>query len=112
MAEGAPLEAIPSPCPTRSLLRPCSTSSTSACAGWPVRICGTTSRSRCSNATGLVHESYLRLAQSMPGQFVDREHFLRSASGVMHFVVVDFIRRRHAQSRGGDLMKITLVGAD
>lgn len=44
----------------------------------------------------------------MPGQFVDREHFLRSASRVVRVAVVDFIRRRHAQSRGGDLMKVTL----
>ena len=37
-----------------------------------------------------------------------RQHFLRSASCVMRFVVVDFIRKRHAQSRGGEMMQITL----
>lgn len=60
------------------------------------------------DTTGLVHESYLRLARGMPGPFADREHFLRSASRVMRFVVVDFIRRRHAQARGGQVMKVTL----
>ena len=60
------------------------------------------------DTTGLVHESYVRLAQAAPMSFVDRQHFLRSASRVMRFVVVDFIRKRHAQSRGGELMQVTL----
>jgi RNA polymerase sigma factor (TIGR02999 family) len=60
------------------------------------------------DTTGLVHESYLRLAQSAPMSFADRQHFLRSASRTMRFVVVDFIRRRRAQSRAGDLMQVTL----
>ena len=59
------------------------------------------------DTTDLVHESYLRLAQAAV-PFADRQHFLRSASRVMRFVVVDFIRRRHAQSRGGQLMQVTL----
>ena len=60
------------------------------------------------DTTGLVHESYLRLAQAAPVAFADRQHFMRSASRTMRFVVVDFIRRRRAQSRGGDLMQVTL----
>ena len=60
------------------------------------------------DTTGLVHESYVRRAQSSPVVFADRQHFLRLASRTMRFVVVDFIRRRHAQSRAGDLMQVTL----
>ncbi len=60
------------------------------------------------DTTGLVHESYMRLAQAAPVPFADRQHFMRSASRVMRFVVVDFIRRRRAQSRAGNLMQVTL----
>ena len=60
------------------------------------------------DTTGLVHESYLRLAQEVPASFADRQHFMRTASRTMRFVVVDFIRRRRAQSRAGDLMQVTL----
>jgi RNA polymerase sigma factor (TIGR02999 family) len=60
------------------------------------------------DTTGLVHESYMRLAQAAELSFADRQHFLRSASRTMRFVVVDFIRRRRAQSRGGELMQVTL----
>jgi len=60
------------------------------------------------DTTGLVHESWLRLAQAEPAVFNDQAHFLAYASRVMRFVVVDFIRRHRAQSRGGDLMHVTL----
>ena len=60
------------------------------------------------DTTGLVHESYLRLSQSAPEGFADRAQFLGYASRVMRFVVIDFIRRRHAQARGGHVVHVTL----
>lgn len=60
------------------------------------------------DTTSLVHESYLRLAQAGPGSFADRGQFLAYASRVMRFVVIDFIRRHRAPSRGGDLLQVTL----
>ena len=51
------------------------------------------------DTTGLVHESYLTLAQAAPLSFADRQHFLRSASRTMRFVVVDFIRRSETRRR-------------
>ena len=60
------------------------------------------------DTTGLVHESFLRLAQSVPAGFADRAQFLGYASRVMRFVVIDFIRRRRAQSRGGHVVHVTL----
>jgi RNA polymerase sigma factor (TIGR02999 family) len=60
------------------------------------------------DTTGLVHESYLRLAQGLPGAFNDRDHFLATASRTMRFVVVDFIRAHRAQARGGDQVHVTL----
>ena len=60
------------------------------------------------DTTSLVHESYLRLASSAPECFADRAQFLGYASRVMRFVVIDFIRRRHAQTRGGHVVHVTL----
>lgn len=63
------------------------------------------------DATGLVHESYLRLlAQQQAGglEFPDRQHFLAYASKVMHSVVVDLVRAREAERRGGGADHVTL----
>ena len=60
------------------------------------------------DTTGLVHESYLRLAHAEPGGFADHGQFLAYASRVMRFVVIDFIRRHRTESRGGDLLQVTL----
>ncbi|WP_158080876.1 ECF-type sigma factor [Pelomonas sp. KK5] len=61
------------------------------------------------NPTELVHESWLRLSQQGEGQdFPDRRHFLAYASRVMRSVVVDHVRARQADRRGGDLQFVTL----
>ncbi|HSI51976.1 MAG TPA: ECF-type sigma factor [Ideonella sp.] len=62
------------------------------------------------DTTALVHESYLRmqqqedaaLAELPPGQF------LAYASRSMRFVVIDFVRQRHAERRGGGQFQVTL----
>lgn len=56
----------------------------------------------------LVHESYLRLHQAGQLALDDREHFLAYAAATMRSVVVDFVRRRRAQRRGGDVARVTL----
>lgn len=53
------------------------------------------------NTTGLVHEAYLRLADSPRRQRIDRARFLGLASRVMRDVLVDHARARGAQKRGG-----------
>jgi RNA polymerase sigma factor (TIGR02999 family) len=52
------------------------------------------------DATGLVHECFLRMAggDARPG---DRGHFLALAARVMRQVICDHARRRLAQKRGG-----------
>jgi RNA polymerase sigma factor (TIGR02999 family) len=70
------------------------------------------------DATGLVHESYLRLfarlqqAQGGPQQqqqdFPDRKHFLAYASRVMHTIVIDMVRSRQAARHGGEFDHVTL----
>jgi RNA polymerase sigma factor (TIGR02999 family) len=60
------------------------------------------------DTTALVHESYLRF-QSNPGlEGLSAGQFLGYASRVMRFVVIDFVRQRHAERRGGEQQRVTL----
>lgn len=54
------------------------------------------------DTTALVHESYLRLQRGGGLAFPDRHHFLSYAAKVMRSIVVDVVRGRQAQRRGGD----------
>ncbi|MBP6898637.1 MAG: sigma-70 family RNA polymerase sigma factor [Burkholderiaceae bacterium] len=70
------------------------------------------------DTTALVHESYLRLqsaqaaggegAEAAPPVFSDRQHFFAYAARAMHSVVVDLVRARQAQRRGGDAEHLPL----
>lgn len=56
----------------------------------------------------LVHEAYLRLRQANRVDINDREHFLAYAATTLRSIVVDFVRRRSAERRGGNLAQVTL----
>lgn len=60
------------------------------------------------DTTALVHESFLRLVRLEQMELSDRIHFLGYASRVMRSVVIDFIRMKKAERRGGDLAFVTL----
>lgn len=60
------------------------------------------------DTTALVHESYLRLQGAAAPAFPDRHHFLSYASRVMRSVVVDLVRARRADRRGGGESPLTL----
>lgn len=60
------------------------------------------------DTTALVHESYLRLQGGRELDFPDRHHFLGYASKVMRAVVVDLVRARQAERRGGQAEHVTL----
>lgn len=60
------------------------------------------------NTTGLVHETYLKLAGSSVAEYRDSGHFLAVAACAMRQVVVDFARRRLASKRGGEQRALTL----
>lgn len=60
------------------------------------------------DTTGLVHEAYLKLADSPAGSLRDRHHFLAVASRVMRNVLVDHARARHAVKRGGSAATVQL----
>ena len=53
------------------------------------------------STTGLVHETYLRLAEQSGAAWRDRAHFLAVASLAMRYVLVDRARARMTRKRGG-----------
>ena len=61
------------------------------------------------NTTALVHESYLRLSER--GQLLpsDRAAFFCYVGRVMRSVVIDHVRERLAQKRGGNEVFVTLT---
>ena len=59
------------------------------------------------DTNALVHESYLRL-QAGGAAFPDRHHFLGYAAKVMRTVVIDVVRARQAERRGGDAVQVTM----
>jgi RNA polymerase sigma factor (TIGR02999 family) len=60
------------------------------------------------NTTSLIHESYLRFVQARSLVFEDRTRFFAFAAHVMHSVVVDEVRKRHAERRGGGAEHVDL----
>ena len=61
------------------------------------------------DTTSLVHESYLRLARAGQLRVEDRTHFLRYASRAMRSVIIDIVRQRQAERRGGAAEHVTLT---
>ncbi|HEV8398096.1 MAG TPA: ECF-type sigma factor [Vicinamibacterales bacterium] len=60
------------------------------------------------SATTLLHEVYVNLAGRGALAFPDRSRFLGYASRAMRGLIVDYVRQRTAQKRGGDLTFTTL----
>lgn len=63
------------------------------------------------DTTALVHEAYLRLQAQQDLAFEDRGRFLAYAAQVMRSVVVDLVRARQAERRGGHLQQVTFSTA-
>ena len=60
------------------------------------------------DTTGLVNDAYLRMAAGRRPDYGSSEQFLGYASRVMRSVVIDLVRERQAERRGGDLERIEL----
>ena len=60
------------------------------------------------NATSLVHESYLRVIKSGQVRTDERGEFMAYMARVMRSVVVDFVRARAAEKRGGGQANVPL----
>jgi RNA polymerase sigma factor (TIGR02999 family) len=65
-------------------------------------------RNTVMDTTVLVHESYLRFLGSGRLRPDNRRAFFAYASQVMRSVIIDAVRERQAQRRGGDLTRVTL----
>jgi RNA polymerase sigma factor (TIGR02999 family) len=59
------------------------------------------------DTTALVHEAYLKLAQHA-GHTNDRAHLISLVVRAMRQVLIDAARRRQAEKRGGDPLRVTL----
>jgi RNA polymerase sigma factor (TIGR02999 family) len=57
-------------------------------------------------ATGLVHEAYLRLVDQNSVTWQNRAHFFGVAAQAMRRILVDHARSRRAEKRGGDCEKL------
>jgi RNA polymerase sigma factor (TIGR02999 family) len=63
--------------------------------------------------TALVHESYLRFLNAARIELKDRGHFMVYASKVMRSVIIDTVRKKLADRRGGDVPLVTFgTGSD
>src|SRR5260221_6643344 len=63
------------------------------------------------DATGLVHEAYLRLVPAKPqAAFANRRHFFAAAAEAMRRILVENARRKRRLKRGGQLTRQELDG--
>jgi RNA polymerase sigma factor (TIGR02999 family) len=60
------------------------------------------------DTTALVHESYLRLLKAKHIEIGGQSQFLAFAARIMRSIIVDFVRSRRAERRGGDEVRVTL----
>ena len=63
---------------------------------------------RTIDPTALVHEAYLRLAEEQPLQLCNRAHFVGVAAQLMHWILVDYERKRRAAKRGAGVTVLSL----
>ena len=63
-------------------------------------------------ATALVHEAYVQLADQRAVSMQHRAQFFGLAAKVMRDILVDHARRRLAAKRGGDQLRLSLSKAD
>jgi RNA polymerase sigma factor (TIGR02999 family) len=61
--------------------------------------------------TTLLHEAYLDMAQRSGTEFPDRARFMGYAARVMRGLIIDYVRSRQAQKRGG-YFELTSLASD
>ncbi|MGE3277331.1 MAG: ECF-type sigma factor [Vicinamibacterales bacterium] len=62
-------------------------------------------------ATTLLHDAYLDISAREGAAFPDRNRFMAYACRVMRGLIIDYVRGRQAQKRGG-LFELTAIGTD
>ena len=76
------------------------------------RHCGRERRSSTLQCTAVVHEAWLRLAQSEHSTWKDRAHFFGFSSRLMRSILIDYARARNSVKRGGGIPALTLIDTD
>ena len=61
------------------------------------------------DATGLVHEAYMKLVDQSRVEWQNRSHFFGIAATAMRRILVDHARARHADKRGGGVEHAEMV---
>lgn len=64
---------------------------------------------RTLQATALVNEVFLRLVDVQRVNWQNRAHFLAMVARLMRRVLVDAARARHADKRGGEMVRVTFI---
>jgi RNA polymerase sigma factor (TIGR02999 family) len=72
------------------------------------RYLGSERRGHTLQATALLHEAYLRLADQRQTQWRDRKHFFAIAAAMMRRILVDHARGRRAAKRGRGVRPVSL----
>jgi RNA polymerase sigma factor (TIGR02999 family) len=60
------------------------------------------------DTTSLVHEAYLRYLNARELEFADRGKFFGYVASVMRSIIIDEVRKRHAERRGGSVVHVGL----
>jgi RNA polymerase sigma factor (TIGR02999 family) len=60
------------------------------------------------DTSALVHEAFMRMQRDGGVNVHNKEHFLAYAATTMRSIVIDFVRRRNADRRGGQAVHVTL----
>jgi RNA polymerase sigma factor (TIGR02999 family) len=66
------------------------------------------------DATGLVHEAYVRLfgCEAQPQRWDSRGHFFAAAAEAMRRILIDNARRKKRRKHGGDRERVPLLDED
>jgi RNA polymerase sigma factor (TIGR02999 family) len=62
--------------------------------------------------TAVVHETWLRLAQSQQVSLKDRSHFFAFSARLMRAILIDYARARKSKKRGGGVTNFSLMDSD
>ncbi|MFW6083588.1 MAG: sigma-70 family RNA polymerase sigma factor [Gemmatimonadota bacterium] len=65
-------------------------------------------RSHTLDTTAVVHEAYLRLVDVSAPDWNGRAHFFAVSSRLIRNLLIDYARRRKADKRGGDAIRVPL----
>ncbi|UXI66205.1 ECF-type sigma factor [Tahibacter amnicola] len=64
------------------------------------------------SATEVANEAYARLVQHETPDWADRSHFLAVAAQAIRYFVVDYVRARDSEKRGGGIAPVSLSDSE